>query len=125
MLPCYFPSEYHFQGTTIVSFSSVTSTLKLKTHSQLTQTPFTGTDCLFLNDQCKFILLLATLSITLLDVNDNDPEWVPSNMYTATVSEGSSPGVEVKQVTAIDRDLNTLPIRWVEGHHCGNYLKLR
>ena len=28
-------------------FSSVTSTLKLKTHSQLTQSPFTGTDCLF------------------------------------------------------------------------------
>ena len=29
-------------------FSSVTSTLKLKTHSQLTQSPFTGTDCLFI-----------------------------------------------------------------------------
>ena len=41
-------SEYHLQGTTFVSFSSVTSTLKLKTHSQLTQSPFTGTDCLFL-----------------------------------------------------------------------------
>ena len=30
-----------------MSFSSVTSTLKLKTNSQLTQSPFTGTDCLF------------------------------------------------------------------------------
>ena len=30
-----------------MSFSSFTSTLRLKTHSQLTQSPFTGTDCLF------------------------------------------------------------------------------
>ena len=37
-LPGYFASEYHLQGTTFVSFSSVT-TLKLKTHSQLTQSP--------------------------------------------------------------------------------------
>ena len=36
-LPCYFTSEYLLQGTTFVSFSSVTSTLKLKTHSQLTE----------------------------------------------------------------------------------------
>ena len=41
-------TEYHFQGTTFVCFSFVTSTLKLKTHSQLTQSPFTGTDCLFI-----------------------------------------------------------------------------
>ena len=34
------------QGTAFVSFSSVTSTLKLKTHSQLTQSPFTGSDSL-------------------------------------------------------------------------------
>ena len=47
-LNSYFPSEHHFQGTTFVSFTSVTSTLKLKTHSQLTQSLFTGTDCLFL-----------------------------------------------------------------------------
>ena len=31
-----------------MSFSSFTSSLKLKTHSQLTQSPFTGTDRLFL-----------------------------------------------------------------------------
>ena len=46
-LPCYFTSEYHLQDTAFVSFSSVISTLKLKAHSQLTQSPFTGTDCLF------------------------------------------------------------------------------
>ena len=38
-------TEYCLQGTTFVSFSSVT--LKLKTHSQLTQSACTGTDCLF------------------------------------------------------------------------------
>ena len=45
-LSCYFTSQYHLQGTSFVSLSSVTSTLKLKAHSQLTQSPFTGTDCL-------------------------------------------------------------------------------
>ena len=39
-------SQYHLQGTTFVSFSSFTSTLKLKAYSQLTQSPVTGTDCL-------------------------------------------------------------------------------
>ena len=42
-----FTSEYHLEGTTFVSFSSFTSTLKLKTHSQLTQSPLTGIDCMF------------------------------------------------------------------------------
>ena len=35
------------QGTVFVSFISFTSTLKLKTHSQLTQNLFTVIDCLF------------------------------------------------------------------------------
>ena len=39
----YFPSEYHLQDATFVSFSSVTSTLKLKTHSQLTHSQLTQT----------------------------------------------------------------------------------
>ena len=45
------------QGTVFVSFSSFTSTLKLKTHSQLTQSPFMGTDCLFIvvNTSCSGI----------------------------------------------------------------------
>ena len=42
----------HLQGTTFVSFSSFTSTLKPQTDSQLTQSPFTGPVCLLfsLND---------------------------------------------------------------------------
>ena len=35
-----------FAGHNFYVLSSFTSTLKLKTHSQLTQSPFTGTDCL-------------------------------------------------------------------------------
>ena len=35
-----FTSEYHLHYTTFMSFSSFTSTLKLKTQSQLTQSPF-------------------------------------------------------------------------------------
>ena len=42
----YFSSEYHLYGTTFVSFSAFTSTMKLKTHSQPKQNPFTGIDCL-------------------------------------------------------------------------------
>ena len=41
-------SQNHLQRTTFVSFSTFICTLKLKTQSQLTQSPFTGTDCLFI-----------------------------------------------------------------------------
>ena len=41
-----------------MSFSSITSILKLKkTHSQLTQSPFTCTDCLFFTHIHKRVLL--------------------------------------------------------------------
>lgn len=53
----------------------------------------------------------ALLYITLLDVNDNPPEWVPSDVFSASISEIASAGDEVKQVTAIDRDMNTGAIK--------------
>ena len=40
-------SQNQIRSTTFVFFSSFTSIVKLKTHSQLTQSPFTGTDYLF------------------------------------------------------------------------------
>ena len=46
-----------FPGHNFGSFSSVTSTLKLKTQSQLTQSPFMGTDCLFVTWRHFFLLL--------------------------------------------------------------------
>lgn len=52
----------------------------------------------------------ALLFITLLDVNDNPPEFQPSNVYYARISEASKPGIEVKQVFAVDHDKNNGPL---------------
>ncbi|CAH1794571.1 unnamed protein product [Owenia fusiformis] len=48
----------------------------------------------------------AILVIELLDVNDNPPEFQPSNIYMAAVSEASSVGATVTKVDALDRDKN-------------------
>jgi len=45
-------------------------------------------------------------------VNDNPPNFVPSNIYRARISEASQPGVEVKQVLASDSDKNTGFVRY-------------
>ena len=52
-----------------MSFSSVTSTLKLKTHSQLTQSLFTGTDCLF------YLFILGFASLSTLYRSYHDGSW--------------------------------------------------
>ena len=49
-------------------------------------------------------LVLAELTITLLDVNDNPPQFLPSDVYYARISEASRTGSEVKQVQAVDAD---------------------
>jgi hypothetical protein len=46
----------------------------------------------------------ALLFVTLLDVNDNAPRFVPTPEYSARVSEAAQPGSEVKQVLAVDPD---------------------
>ena len=51
-----------------------------------------------------FSFLTAQLTVFLLDVNDNPPEFIPSSVYSARISEASQPGIEVKQVLAIDQD---------------------
>ena len=45
------------------------------------------------------ILFLAKLTVILVDVNDREPEFQPSNVYYARLSEASQPGIVVKQVT--------------------------
>lgn len=45
--------------------------------------------------------------MVLQDVNDNPPEFIPSSVYHARISEASQPGIEVKQVLAVDRDKNS------------------
>ena len=54
---------------------------------------------------------IALLTITLLDVNDNPPEFIPSDVYDDVSFPESSPiGYSVVRVDAIDRDKNTDPI---------------
>ena len=48
--------------------------------------------------------LLAELTITLRDVDDNHPMFIPSSTYFARISEASRSGIEVKQIQAIDID---------------------
>ena len=55
----------------------------------------------------------ATLTVTLDDVNDFPPEFQPSNIYSARVSEASQPGVDVKQVSAVDKDRNAGSVQYV------------
>ena len=64
--------ECYLQGTVFVSFSSFTSTLKLKTHSQLTQSPFTGTDCLLLTFYIPAIIIIIAIVIEPLQCVKND-----------------------------------------------------
>ena len=66
-----FTSECHLQGIVFMSFSSLkfTSTLKLKTHSQLTQSPFKGTDCLsfFIHSEKRRCFMLELITKWLLN----------------------------------------------------------
>ena len=52
------------------------------------------------------------LFVTLLDINDNAPEFQPSDIYSARISEASKPGIEVKQVVAFDKDKNNGDIEY-------------
>ena len=60
------------QNTTFVSFPSFTSNLKLKTQSQLTQSPFTGTDFFFFFFflKVRYISEMSTHLSLLLICND-------------------------------------------------------
>ena len=50
------------------------------------------------------VFVPAELTITLMDVNDNPPQFIPSDVYHARISEASHSGTEVKQVQAVDAD---------------------
>lgn len=47
----------------------------------------------------------ATLTIQVIDVNDNPPEF-DNNAYTLTVNETATPGTIIGVVKASDRDSN-------------------
>ena len=78
-------SKYHLQGTNFEAFSSVTGTLKLKTHSQLTQSPFTGTDCLFIDYNLHHVCVyggVMQFSLKLLQLHIFGKLLVLMNFYT-------------------------------------------
>ena len=51
-----------------------------------------------------FVFFTAKLTILLSDINDNPPQFIPSSTYKSRISEASQPGIEVKQVLAVDKD---------------------
>ncbi len=46
------------------------------------------------------VCFAAELTVILVDVNDRAPEFQPSNVYHARISEASQPGIVVKQATS-------------------------
>ena len=46
----------------------------------------------------------ATFTITVLDVNDNSPQFVPDSNYTGTLQENLPASVSIVRVNAIDND---------------------
>nr|XP_027203228.1 protocadherin Fat 4-like [Dermatophagoides pteronyssinus] len=48
----------------------------------------------------------CVVEITLLDSNDNNPQFFPSNVYTFSVLETASPGTLIGSIYASDRDIN-------------------
>ena len=46
-------------------------------------------------------LFLAKLTVILVDVNDRAPEFQPSSVYYARISEASQTGIVVKQVIVL------------------------
>ncbi|XP_047740872.1 cadherin-89D [Hyalella azteca] len=46
----------------------------------------------------------AAIQLTLLDANDNNPVFLPSNQYHFTVRQDAKPGMRIGRVEAIDAD---------------------
>lgn len=51
-----------------------------------------------------FLICTATLTVTLQDVNDNPPEFLPGPQYHVNVSEGREVNDLVITVSAVDKD---------------------
>lgn len=51
------------------------------------------------------ILSFVTVEVTLLDANDNNPVFVPSNLYEFSIKTNSMIGTYIGKVKAIDPDL--------------------
>lgn len=56
-------------------------------------------------DDIHQLLSLVTVEVTLLDANDNNPIFIPSNLYEFTVKSNAKIGTEIGIVQAVDPDL--------------------
>ena len=59
-----------------MSFSLFTSTLKIKTHIELTQSPFMGTDCLFVVCVCVVNMCSHPLQLGKVMINYHVENYV-------------------------------------------------
>lgn len=51
------------------------------------------------------LMSFVTVEVTLLDANDNNPVFVPSNLYEFSVKSNSKVGTPIGRVKAVDPDL--------------------
>ncbi|XP_028176911.1 cadherin-89D [Ostrinia furnacalis] len=51
------------------------------------------------------LMSFVTVEVTLLDANDNNPVFVPSNLYEFAIKSNSKPGTFIGKVKAVDPDL--------------------
>lgn len=51
------------------------------------------------------LMAFVTVEVTLLDANDNNPQFVPSNLYEFSIYADAPAGARVGQVKALDPDL--------------------
>lgn len=53
-------------------------------------------------------LFPASITITLLDINDNAPQFLPNASYSLKISEGLELQSEVLRLETLDKDKNQL-----------------
>ncbi|XP_050667758.1 cadherin-89D [Leptidea sinapis] len=51
------------------------------------------------------LMSFVTVEVTLLDANDNNPIFIPSNLYEFTIRSNANMGDEIGKVKAVDPDL--------------------
>ncbi|XP_026498346.2 cadherin-89D isoform X2 [Vanessa tameamea] len=56
-------------------------------------------------EESRQLMSFVTVEVTLLDANDNNPVFIPSNLYEFTVKYDAFVGTEIGKVKAVDPDL--------------------
>ncbi|XP_046967543.1 cadherin-89D [Vanessa cardui] len=56
-------------------------------------------------EESRQLMSFVTVEVTLLDANDNNPVFIPSNLYEFTVKYDAIVGTEIGKVKAVDPDL--------------------